>query len=167
MMDSDERWIKCSDCLPKEEDYYLTVVVDNGNSHSMQVQRFYQKPRILKGMYGDVETHWELTQWDDYFVTHWMPLPKYPNKDSGRVRSRTPFRDDMKNCDLICMMDVFLDKEDGGEFNSSPVYFDRVQKQYVCIVKFETMPLVIYAYGETMEDLSEDLQNKLKGIVSK
>ena len=78
----DERWIKCSDCLPKEEDYYLTVVVDNGNSHSMQVQRFYQKPRILKGMYGDVETHWELTQWDDYFVTHWMPLPKYPNKDS-------------------------------------------------------------------------------------
>lgn len=86
---------------------------------------------------------------------------------SQKVRSRTPFRDDMKNCDLICMMDVFLDKEGGGEFNSSPVYFDRVQKQYVCIVKFETMPLVIYAYGETMEGLSEDLQSKLKGIVSK
>lgn len=87
--------------------------------------------------------------------------------NANRIRSRPPIRDEMVNCDLICMMDVVLDKEGGGEFNSSPVYYDRIQKQYVCIVKFDTMPLVIYAYGETMEGLSEDLQSKLKGFLSK
>lgn len=70
-----QKWISVKDKLPMEEDYYLTVVIDNGNSHFMKVQRFYPTPRVLKGVYADTKTHWELTQWDDYIVTHWMPLP--------------------------------------------------------------------------------------------
>ncbi len=71
-------WISVKDRLPEEEDDYLTYVMDNGCSYRQVVQRFYKKPRILKGIYGDTYSHWELAKWDDDIVTHWMPLPEPP-----------------------------------------------------------------------------------------
>jgi hypothetical protein len=73
-------WISVKDRLPQYEDDYLTYIIDNGCSYRQQVQRFVKKPKTLKGMYGDSFTHWELTQWDDNIVTHWMPLPKPPKE---------------------------------------------------------------------------------------
>ena len=75
-----KNWIKCSTRLPEIEGEYLTYVMDNGCSYHMKVQRFYKKPRLLKGIYGDSKTHWELVTWDDYVVTHWMDLPNVPEE---------------------------------------------------------------------------------------
>lgn len=71
-------WIKCIDELPKEEDEYLTYVVDNGCCCHMKVQRFYENPRKFTGMYEDYFTHWQFETWDDNIVTHWMPFPEPP-----------------------------------------------------------------------------------------
>ncbi len=71
------KWIKSSN-PPKRDGEYLTLIIDNGCSYRCEVQRFYTKPRVIKGMYGDVFSHWELTKWDDDIVTHWMPLPEPP-----------------------------------------------------------------------------------------
>lgn len=75
-------WVKCSDQMPEEEKDYLTYVMDNGCSYNQEVQRFYKKPRLLKGIYADSYTHWEKTTWDDYIVTHWMPLPEPPRSEN-------------------------------------------------------------------------------------
>ena len=73
-------WIKCNERLPKIDDDYLTLVVDNGNSKKCKVQRFYKIPRKLEGMFVDSFSNWELTSWDDNIVTHWMPLPIPPQE---------------------------------------------------------------------------------------
>lgn len=73
-------WIKCSERLPDNDDDYLTYIMDNGCSYRMEVLRFYKTPRILKGIYGDSFTHWELVTWDDDIVLAWMPLPGVPNE---------------------------------------------------------------------------------------
>ena len=73
-------WISVKDRLPDEEDSYLTYMMDNGCSYNNVIQRFFIKPRILKGIYGDTHSNWELVKWDDYVVTHWMPLPKPPEQ---------------------------------------------------------------------------------------
>ena len=71
-------WIKVEDKLPKENNHYLTYVVDNGCNYFIKIQRFYENPRELKGMYKDSFTNWEFTTWDDNIVTHWMRLPSIP-----------------------------------------------------------------------------------------
>lgn len=73
-------WVKVEDKLPDIDDDYLTYVMDNGLSYRMEVQRFYLKLRVLKGIYADSSTHWEKTTWDDNLVTHWMPLPDAPEE---------------------------------------------------------------------------------------
>ena len=75
-------WISVKDRLPVEDGKYLTYWIDNGATYGMDVQRFSKNPRIVKGMYGNSYLHWSKQTWDDYCVTHWMPLPE-PPKDLG------------------------------------------------------------------------------------
>ena len=72
-------WISVKDKLPIEDGKYLTYIIDNGCSYRQEVQIFYNKKRVIKGIYADCNSHWQLTKWDDHFVTHWMPLPEPPS----------------------------------------------------------------------------------------
>lgn len=76
-------WISVNTRLPEQDGDCLTYVMDNGCSYKMKVQRFYSKARIIKGIYGESFTNWEFTTWDDYIVTHWMPLPSPP--ETGKL----------------------------------------------------------------------------------
>lgn len=73
-------WIKSSEKMPEEDGEYLTYWIDNGCTFGMDVQRFFKKPRTEEGMYRNCYLHWEKQTWDDYCVTHWMPLPSIPDQ---------------------------------------------------------------------------------------
>lgn len=73
-------WVKCNKRLPEVEDDYLTYIMDNGCSYRQEVQRFYKIPRVLKGIYGDSFSNWELAKWDDDICIAWMPLPNHPQE---------------------------------------------------------------------------------------
>ncbi len=77
-------WIDVNIRLPEEDGQYLTYMMDNGCCYKQEVQRFYNKPRLLEGMYADSFTHWEKVAWDDYIVTHWMQLPDSPKDDEDK-----------------------------------------------------------------------------------
>ena len=61
----ERRWRKCSEELPKDDEYVFAFCPDFGS---------VEKARLLE------DGAWRDSDWNFLEVTHWMPMPKAPEK---------------------------------------------------------------------------------------
>ena len=70
-------WIKCSDRLPKIEEWRSTFIVYGSPKCGSHCNDF----QVMEAYYRREDKCWEFGEYDcPINVTHWMPLPKPPEE---------------------------------------------------------------------------------------